>query len=274
MTTGATEEILRGERFAFGKNWSRFLSVLTEARIRDAELSLRSMLEVDDLRGKSFLDVGSGSGLFSLAARRLGARVSSFDYDPQSVMCARELRRRYFPEDVDWHVEEGSVLNADYMAAKGQFDVVYSWGVLHHTGNMWQALDNVSLPVARGGQLFIAIYNDQGARSIWWRRVKEVYCSGILGKALVCGTFIPVFVGGGAARDVLRGRNPLGRYLRPTTRGMSAFYDWFDWLGGLPFEVAPPEMIVRFYRKRGFALYNLITVGAGLGNNQYVFTKA
>lgn len=273
MTIGAAEEISRGERFAFGRNWSRFLSVLTETRIRDAESSLRSMLEVADLRGKSFLDVGSGSGLFSLAARRLGAKVSSFDYDPQSVMCARELRRRYFREDAHWHVEEGSVLNADYMAAKGQFDVVYSWGVLHHTGNMWQALENVSLSVARGGQLFIAIYNDQGARSIWWRRVKQVYCSGILGKTFVCGAFIPLFVGGGAARDVLRGANPLARYLRPTTRGMSAFYDWFDWLGGLPFEVATPEAIVRFYRKRGFALYNLITVGAGLGNNQYVFTK-
>jgi len=273
MTTGVTEEILRGERFAFGRNWSRFLSVLTETRIRDAELSLRTMLEVDDLRGKSFLDVGSGSGLFSLAARRLGATVSSFDYDPQSVMCTRELRRRYFPDDAHWHVEEGSVLNADYMVAKGQFDVVYSWGVLHHTGNMWRALENVSLSVSRGGQLFIAIYNDQGTLSTWWRRVKKGYCSGIPGKALVCAVLIPFLVVGGAGRDLLKGRNPLARYVRPTTRGMSAFYDWFDWLGGLPFEVATPEMILRFYRQRGFTLRNLISVGGKSGNNEYVFTK-
>ena len=273
MTTGVTEEILRGERFAFGRNWSRFLSVLTETRIRDAELSLRTMLEVEDLRGKSFLDVGSGSGLLSLAARRLGATVSSFDYDPQSVMCAHELRRRYFPDDAHWHVEEGSVLNANYMDAKGQFDIVYSWGVLHHTGNMWQALENVSLSVAPAGQLYIAIYNDQGALSIWWRRVKKAYCSGILGKAIVCGVLIPFLVVGGAARDVLGGRNPFARYFRPTTRGMSAFYDWFDWLGGLPFEVATPEVILRFYRQRGFTLRNLITVGGKAGNNEYVFTK-
>ncbi len=277
MSQGRTSqhagEVLRGERFAFGKNWSRFLSVLTETRIRDAELSLRSMLEVDDLQGKSFLDVGSGSGLFSLVARRLGARVTSFDYDPQSVMCARELRRRYFPEDAHWQIEEGSVLNADYMAGKGQFDVVYAWGVLHHTGNMWQALENVSLSVARGGQLFLAIYNDQGPRSIWWRRVKQVYCSSTLGKAVVCATLIPALVVVGAANDVARGRSPFGRYVSATARGMSAFYDWFDWLGGLPFEVATPEAILRFYRKRGFTLSNLTTAGGASGNNEYVFTK-
>lgn len=273
MTGGATEEILRGERFPFGRNWTRFLSVLTESRIQDAEESLRSTLEIKDLRGKAFLDVGSGSGLFSLAARRLGARVFSFDYDPQSVNCARELRRRYFPEDPNWQVEEGSVLNAEYMAAKGQFDVVYSWGVLHHTGNMWQGLENVAPCVAGGGHLFIAIYNDQGVRSNWWRRVKQVYCSGILGKGLVCAVFIPFFVIGGAALDVLRGRSPLARYLHSTTRGMSAFHDWLDWLGGLPFEVATPEAIVRFYEKRGFRLRTLISVGAALGANQYVFAK-
>ena len=98
---------------------------------------------------------------------------------------------------------------------------------------------------------------------MWWRRVKQLYCSSSLGKAFVCGVFIPALVGAGAAHDVVRGRNPFARYLRPTTRGMSAFYDWFDWLGGLPFEVATPESIVRFYRKRGFALCNVITVGGG-----------
>src|SRR5437762_1776221 len=108
-------EIKRGERFKFGENWSRFLSLLNEERIREAEASLKKMLEVESLAGKSFLDIGSGSGLFSLAARRLGARVHSFDYDPQSVACAAELKRRYFPNDADWTIEEGSALDADYI---------------------------------------------------------------------------------------------------------------------------------------------------------------
>ena len=97
-----TQEVAHGPRFQFGENWSRFLSVLNDERITEAEKSLKQMLEVEDLKGKSFLDIGSGSGLFSLAARRLGSRVHSFDYDPQSVACTAELKRRYFPGDHNW----------------------------------------------------------------------------------------------------------------------------------------------------------------------------
>src|SRR2546427_5644386 len=174
MSTNAIE-IGSGERFEFGKNWSRFLDVLDDERIARAEESLKQMLEVADLDGRSFLDIGSGSGLISLAARRLGARVHSFDYDPQSVACTGELKRRYFLDDGNWVVEEGSVLDQDYLACLGVFDVVYSWGVLHHTGAMWRALENVVPLVKERGQLFISIYNDQGGPSARWRRVKRTY---------------------------------------------------------------------------------------------------
>ncbi len=160
-TSNHALEIAGGQRFEFGRNWQRFLATLDQRRIAEAERSLREMLKVDDLAETSFLDVGSGSGLFSLAARRLGARVNSFDYDPRSVACTQELKRRYFPDDSQWTVGEGSALDCGYLAALGKFDVVYSWGVLHHTGDLWQALENVVLPVAPGGRLFIAIYNRQ-----------------------------------------------------------------------------------------------------------------
>src|SRR5258705_4708310 len=129
-------EVAAGERFEFGRNWARFLVLLEDSSIVRAEESLREMLEIDSLEGKTFLDAGSGSGLFSLAARRLGAKVHSFDYDPHSVACTQELRRRYFSGDADWQVETGSVLDKEYLAGLGTFDVVYSWGVLHHTGQM------------------------------------------------------------------------------------------------------------------------------------------
>lgn len=155
-------EINSGERFKFGANWGRFLTVLDDQRIKKAKESLKEMLQVESLAGKRFLDVGSGSGLFSLTARMLGGVVYSFDYDHQSVLCTQELKRLYFLDDNEWTVEEGSVLDRDYLSRLCQFDVVYSWGVLHHTGAMWQALENVAPLVSEGGQLFIAIYNDQG----------------------------------------------------------------------------------------------------------------
>lgn len=268
-----SEEIASGQRFEFGANWSRFLSVLDDERIEQAKASLKSMLGLETLKGLSFIDVGSGSGLFSLAARSLGASVVSFDYDPKSVACTRELRRRYFPDDPNWIVHEGSVLDTDFLSTLGRHDIVYSWGVLHHTGQMNKALDNVVPLVASGGKLFIAIYNDQGDTSGRWTKVKKFYCSGLLGRVVVRAVFYPYFAAGRLLADFLKRRNPFTSYSAyKSARGMSVVHDWEDWLGGYPFEVAKPEVIFERFAQHGFILRKLRSCGGGLGCNEFVFS--
>lgn len=269
-------EILAGQRFAFGENWRRFLSVLDEERIARAVASLATMLGVESLAGKTFLDIGCGSGLFSLAARRLGARVRSFDFDPQSVACAAELNRRYAPDDPDWMIEQGSVLDGDYLASLGEFDVVYSWGVLHHTGQMRLAIDNAAARVARGGRLFIAIYNDQGQASRVWLRVKQLYnrLPGPLRWLVLYPAFARLW-GPTTLRDLLRGRPGATwrNYAAETTRGMSPWHDVVDWVGGLPFEVATPAEIISHCERLDFREVKHTDCGRGHGCNEFVFER-
>jgi 2-polyprenyl-6-hydroxyphenyl methylase/3-demethylubiquinone-9 3-methyltransferase len=276
-TALAGQEIARGERFRFGANWARFSDLVDERRIRLAEASLQRTLGVDTLAGRRFIDVGSGSGLFSLAARRLGATVYSFDYDPDSVATTSALKQRFAPGDGNWHIGLGSALDSRYMQSLGTWDVVYSWGVLHHTGAMWDALDNVISLVGPHGTLYIALYNDQYRISKLWRVVKRAYNR--LPTSLRWTLVVPVLVrvwGPRTVYDVLRGRRfqAWREYAERSVRGMSAWRDLLDWVGGYPFEVATPDKVVEFCRARGLVLSRLRTVGGGHGCNEYVFVRS
>lgn len=263
----------RGERFAFGANWRDFLRRLTPARVAAAEDSLRDLIGRDDLCGLRLLDMGSGSGLFSLAARRLGAEVVSCDFDPDSVACAEALRETLRPGDAGWTVLRGSVLDREFMAGLGVFDVVYSWGVLHHTGDQWTALGNLCGRVAPGGRLAVALYNHQPFFTPLHMAMKRAACRWPLLGRLVIAPLYGLGVGAAlAVADALRGRNPLARHRENgSPRGMSFWHDVRDWVGGWPFETSTPDRVFDFCRARGFELRRLRTVGGKSGCNEFVF---
>jgi 2-polyprenyl-3-methyl-5-hydroxy-6-metoxy-1,4-benzoquinol methylase len=259
-------------RFAFGKNWAKFLAVLDDRRIHVAEEKLSEWL--GDLRGRTFLDIGSGSGLHSLAAVRLGAsRVVSFDYDEDCVGCTQELRRRFAP-DANWTIEQGSALDKEYLQSLGVFDVVYSWGVLHHTGGMWSALENATIPLGPSGALMLAIYNDAGIP--WtrvWTGIKRTYNR--IPHVLWAPYVATVMAGPEVLRMAYFGPAEYVRRWREygKNRGMSRWHDMVDWVGGYPYEVATPEQIFDFYHSRSFNLERMRTCAGKIGCNEFLFTN-
>jgi SAM-dependent methyltransferase len=277
LTEEQRSRVEGGERYRFGENWSRFLEVLDEERIGEAERSLRSLLRIEDLEGSSFLDIGSGSGLFSLAAHRLGARVHSFDFDLDSVECAQRLRERFAPDSGRWRVERGSVLDEGFLARLGTFDVVYSWGVLHHTGAMHEAIRRAAERVSPDGRLAIALYRRTRLCG-FWKIEKRLYSASPPALQSVARSLWKLRV---RLAFLLKGKDfseMVRTYVR--RRGMNFDRDVDDWLGGYPYESIDPDECRRFVEELGFELWNekvaTRKIGLGLsgsGCDEFVFRK-
>jgi len=255
------------ERFAFGKNWIDFCKRLQYENYLAAKESLKKL--VPDLQSKTFLDVGSGSGLFSIAASALGAKkVFGFDVDPEAVLTSNKLTEKISQWDpdvkkevIEFKVE--SILNQNIKPQ--QYDVVYSWGVLHHTGDMYAAFEIVKNLVAENGTLALAIYNKHFTSPIW-KLIKYTYVKSpeAVRKILVFSVLIPKFL----ALLVISRQNPFKR-----KRGMRYYTDIVDWVGGYPYEYASAGEVTDFFETRGFKLTKLIKTAGYTGCNEFVFEK-
>lgn len=261
-------------RFEFGRNWRAFSEHIDEGRIAEATAALRRLLGRESLAGLDFLDIGCGSGLHALAALRLGAkRVEAVDLDPDAVATARDTLSR--------HSAGGafSVRQADVFALAperdGRFDVVYSWGVLHHTGDLWGAVRSASALVRPGGVLAIALYKRTPLCGFWTREKRLFVRSGPTLRRVM----VALYAGAKALRDLLRGRSPFARFrAHRAQRGMYWYTDAVDWLGGYPYESASPEEVRRFVEPLGFALEASFHTRAswgvfGTGNAEYRFRR-
>ena len=260
-------------RFGFGKNWKSYIQSLTPESIAESRKAIAESLGRSELNDLRILDIGSGSGLSSLAFLEMGADVTAFDYDQDSVECTISLLNAKAPHESKWRALQGSVLDIEFMQSLGKFDLVYSWGVLHHTGAMWQAMDNAAMAAKDSGTLLIALYNDQGLLSKFWKAVKWTFCSSWLGRLVVKTIFYPLFFAFSIFKDFKNSEVPMSHirnyYLN---RGMSIVHDWDDWLGGYPFEAASTDAVESWAVKRGFAI-RITRATKGLGCNEFVFHK-
>jgi len=273
--TTVRDGVTTDARFQFGANWRSFLSELDEERITEAERSLQLLIARNRLDGSRFLDVGSGSGLSSLAARRLGAKVVSFDYDRQSVECTTILRDRFFPGDPNWRVDHGSILNRDYLGTLGRFDIVYSWGVLHHTGAMREAIRNAARLVVPGGLLAVALYR-KTALCKFWALEKRWYCTASQrAQSFTRWIYLRLLRFAFALR-----RRDFSAYVARYRgkRGMDFIHDVHDWLGGYPYESITLADVEAELKKLGFeSVHNNVhppSLGLfGSGCDEYVYRR-
>jgi 2-polyprenyl-3-methyl-5-hydroxy-6-metoxy-1,4-benzoquinol methylase len=239
--------------FSFGKNWRKFSKEIDKDSINSSRIDILKYLEEDDIKGKSVIDIGCGSGIHSLAMLGLGAsNIFSFDYDPISVETAKNVKSLFAPEK-KWIIEHGSILDVNYFSKFRKYDIVYSWGVLHHTGDMWSAINNASKLVEDSGFLFLSIYA-KGPNYSSHLELKERYNKGskIIKNALIYSEIIKIMV-----KRIRKRKNPFN-WNQKLERGMTRYHDIVDWLGGLPYEVATIEELKNFLEERKFELVKFL----------------
>jgi len=261
--------------FSFGENWAQYAQKIDEKRIEEAEKSLIRLVGRESIEGRTFLDIGCGSGLFSLAAVRLGCRrLLAVDLDPNSVQTTRKTLERYAPSGANWECRRISVFDLD-PSNVGTFDVVYSWGVLHHTGAMYDAIAKASKMVAPNGMLTLALYGKTPFCGLW-RVEKRIYSRA---PKWVQKVMESVYIEVVRLRLALKGESLKKRreeYWKQ--RGMDMYHDTRDWLGGYPYESISPGEAMSYLHKLGFEpIRSFVSPCIGLlgtGCDEYSFTKS
>lgn len=251
--------------FKFGENWMDFSRALDEKRIEEAKASLLEYVTADKIQGKSFMDFGCGSGLFSIAAARLGAwPVTGVDLDPDSINTTRMNNEKWLPGKTI-QLEHISVLNDPAMEALPMVDFGYAWGSLHQTGAMRRAIHNCASKVKPGGTFVIAIYNRHWTSPLW-QPIKKLYVnSGKLLQNLLVAILTPVII---IAKTLYTGKDPY-RF----RRGMDMKHNIIDWVGGYPYEYASVAEMKAILEENGLTVDKVIPSHVPTGCNEFVCTR-
>lgn len=258
-----SEDFMDKPDFKFGENWASFSKQMTEERLQGAMHSLNALFGEGYLKNKSFLDIGCGSGIFSIAAERLGADfVMGIDVDATSVEVSNENIERWGDKPTRIEIREASILDSEKMAALGKFDIAYSWGVLQFTGAMWQAIECAAQQVKPGGLLMIAIYNKHWTSPIW-KIIKWIYNHiGKVGQRIMIWLFVPIVF---LAKWLVTLKNPL-----KMRRGMDFRHNVIDWVGGYPYEYASIPDTINKLEALGMSIVRVIPANVPTGCNEFI----
>jgi len=259
--------------FSFGKNWQSFAQTMSYERLDYAKQGITRLIPQKELVGKFVCDVGSGSGLHAMAFLSLGVeRVDCFDKDQVSVETSRKLLANSTYKS--WKVFQADVLQ-DLPSLQYKYDIVYSWGVLHHTGNLVRAVENASKFCANQGLFVVALYR-RTLLCQFWKIEKSIYSK----LPRVMRTMFDLSYAFALLLALtIRGRNPY-RYVISyrEKRGMRFLVDVRDWLGGYPYESIRMKALLEIVIPLGFQLEKSFVskqrVGIfGSGCNEYVFRR-
>lgn len=263
------------QQFDFGENWVDFSNAVSSESFNQARQQFLELTGEVINEDKSFLDVGFGQGFNLLSATVQGMDVVGCDINPK---CAEALKINVEHFGLDGanekvHIHIGSILDDstislladDTLSDNGQFDIVHSWGVLHHTGNMNKAIDNAVSLVKPGGHFVVALYNKHWTSPIW-TGIKWFYCHvpSFIQKAMVHTLYGVIWL----AKLVVTRKNPF-----KMQRGMNFYHDVVDWVGGYPYEYASQKEVVEMLKMHGMSLEKVIPAEVPTGCNQFVFVK-
>jgi SAM-dependent methyltransferase len=260
-------------QFDFGKNWKEFsIHALSDRKVEQARHAFAELLDAD-LKGVSFLDIGFGQGLSLLLATERGANTVGCDINHTCKEVLGANQQRFFSALSDRNIPcfVGSILDrtvVDELATKtpdGTYDVVHSWGVLHHTGNMTKAIEHAASLVAKDGLFVLALYNRHWTSSAWLL-IKWLYCkSPEWLQRIFIGILYPVIW---LAKFIVTGKNPMRQQ-----RGMDFMYNVKDWVGGYPYEYESIPETNRRMSALGFELVKVIPAEVPTGCNEFVFRR-
>ena len=261
------------KRFRFGRNWSKYSELVDESRIRKAVKHLQDRFYTDKFAGL-FVAIGCGSGVFSAAASIIGAQVYSFDYDEDSVKTTEIITSKFGKKENLITIEQGDILSDRYDRTLANAEYIYSWGVLHHTGDMWKALDKIAVNSRPETKFVVALYNDLGEQTDKWAKLKAIYVKFFIVRPFVIFYAWYRFWAKQQLRSLITGQDPFRSWREYSidSRGMSAWYDLIDWSGGYPYERATIESVENFMHKRGWITIN-IWPNHGIGCNEFLFEK-